>query len=143
MLRLMTPAITFLPMSQAWDDIAAAFERSKQGVETLSEFDRDLYWIGSFIAEYEQGGLFYNWYEKREDFQTVIAAMRRRGLVELSEIVAMIDAILEPVDRLWTENPSMTWSQMQMLIDPADNLGELQRRIDALSDFGIPNSWRN
>jgi hypothetical protein len=38
-------------MSQAWDDIVAALERSKQGIENLSEFDRDLYWIGSFIAE--------------------------------------------------------------------------------------------
>ncbi len=45
--------------------------------------------------------------------------MQRRGLIELSEIVAMIDAILEPVDRLWTENPSLTWGQMQSWIDPA------------------------
>jgi hypothetical protein len=32
---------------------------------------------------------------------------------------------------------------MQALVDPADNLGDLERRIDALDGFGIPNSWRN
>jgi len=129
-------------MTGAWDDIATAFERSKQGVDTLSEFDRDLYWIGCFVTEYEQGGLLYNWCDDRETFQAVIAATRRRGLIELSEIVVMIDAILQPTARLWAENQAMTWGDMQKLIDPTDQLGELQRRIDSLSNFGIPDKWR-
>ena len=75
-------------MADVWDDLGAAFERGHaDDGGSLSEPERDLYYIQSFIIEFEMGGWLYNWTPEWEKFDRTIAAMRRKGLNELAGIV--------------------------------------------------------
>ncbi len=66
------------------EELSSVFDRGfNEGVETLSKEDRELYFIQSFILEYEMEGLYgllYNWIPEWSKFDDAIAAMRMRGM---------------------------------------------------------------
>src|SRR5262245_16402395 len=132
-------------MAGAWDDLHAAFEQGAQGVDALPAFERDLYWIMFFILSFESGGWLYNWTDQGERFAAVIAAMQRRGLRELAEILVEINRILqraEPIERqLTAEKRTITWREMLKLIDPERQLEELETRIGAMDGYSVPDHW--
>ena len=71
-------------LSDAWQ------EGDDGGVESLSPRDRDDYLIWDFILGWEMNGLSGHLFNRAPDFdglRATVAAMRRRGLPELAEIV--------------------------------------------------------
>ena len=66
-------------MADTWNDLTSAFKRGdEEGLDALSDFERDLYWIQFFILDFETGGWEYNWTGEWERFQAVVGAMRHR-----------------------------------------------------------------
>lgn len=133
-------------MIDARDQLTEAFERGfSEGEASLLPPIRDLYWIQFFLIDYEQGGWLYNWSTCLERFDAAIPAMRRRGLRDLAEILSRVRALLQPVGRLCdvleAKGQEMSWGEMLEIIDPENELDELDNRIQALPDYGLPDRW--
>jgi hypothetical protein len=120
------------------DRFAYAFERGhRDGFETLSPVDRDLYCIQDFILEFEMSGLsgfFYNRLPELDDIRATVAAMRKHGIFELASLLnEAADLFAEYTD----PEVTTTWCEILRRFDPTNRLAALEQRIMALNDYGI------
>jgi hypothetical protein len=121
--------------------LTEVFDRGfRDGVETLSSVDRDLYRIQEFIIDYEMGGLsgyFYNRLPDLDEVRALIATMQEYRLSELAglltEAAALFDGYADP-------DPPTTWSKVLEHYDPTGRLNDLHRLIGNLDDYGLDGS---
>jgi len=115
-----------------------AFDRGlANGLETLSPADQDLYRVQDFIIDYEMGGLtgfFYNRLPDIAVIKSAAIAMRRLGLKKLAGFLEQ--AIELFVDYVDPEQPT-TWECVLQIYDPKGQLQKLDKRIEALDNYGI------
>ena len=109
------------------------------GVETLSPEERRLYLIQDFILEWENGALSGYFYNRLPDVALIaeaIAAMRHHGVTALADILEKAFAVF----RDYTD-PTVptTWEKILEQYDPGGQLSELDRQIDALTGYGLPD----
>jgi hypothetical protein len=122
----------------AHDRLTEVFDRGlRDGVDTLSPADRELFRIQDFIIEYEMGGLsgyFYNHLPDLDGIRGAVTAMQRHGLSELAallgEAAGLFAGYTDP-------DPRTTWAEVCRRYDPAGRLDELDRRIGALDNYGL------
>lgn len=120
------------------DQLAEIFDRGlRDGVNALTPADRGLFRIQDFVIEYEIGGLssyFYNRLPDLDGIHAAVEAMSRHGLVELA-------ALLEEAAGLFAgyadPEPPTTWEAVCRQYDPSERLGELDRCIGALDNYGL------
>ena len=125
----------------ASDRLTEVFDRGmRDGIDTLSATDRELFYIQDFILEWENGllsGYFYNRLPDIDHIRTAVAAMRRHGVVELA-------SVLEEAADLFTSyvepDPPTTWRQVLRQYDPQGRLRELNDRISDLDNYGLAGS---
>ena len=120
------------------DQLAVVFDRGlRDGVDTLSPADRELFRIQDFVIEYEMGGLsayFSNRLPDLDGIHSAVAAMRRHGLVELA---ALLGEATELFAGYVSPDPPTTWEAVCWQYDPSERLGELDHRIEALDNYGL------
>ena len=120
------------------DRLAEVFDRGlRDGLDTLSIEDQELFRIQDFIIDYEMGGLsgyFYNRLPDLDGIRAAVAAMQRHRLTELAallgEAVGLFAGYADP------DLPS-TWGEVVRRYDPAGRLDELDRLIGALDGYGV------
>ena len=105
--------------------LAEVFDRgSRDGMDSLSAADRELYLIQDFLFEYEMGGLTTYFYNRLPDTDVILAtirAMSARRLTALVEILSeAADLFLGYVD----PNPPTTWEEVLHRYDPTGRLQE-------------------
>jgi hypothetical protein len=108
----------------------------RDGIDTLSPTEREVFRIQDFIIEYEMGGLsgyLYNRLPDRDGIVAAVAAMRRHGLPELA---ALLNEAAELFARYTASNPP-TWGETLQWYDPAGRLEVLDEHIRALHDYGL------
>jgi hypothetical protein len=114
------------------------FDRGlRDGIDTLAPTDRELFRIQDFIIDSEMGGLsayFYNRLPDLDGILATVAAMRRRGLVDLANLLGEAAGLFAGYVDPDTES---TWNEVLRVYDPADRLAELERRIGALDNYGL------
>jgi hypothetical protein len=123
------------------DRLTEVFERGlREGVNSLSPVDRELFRIQDFIIEYEINGLsgyFYNRLPDLLEIGMAVEAMRNHGLPELSalasEALALFAEYTEP-------DPPTTWGEILSRYDPSDQLETLGKRIAAIDNYGLSRS---
>jgi len=109
------------------------------GVETLSPEERRLYLIQDFILEWENGALTGYFYTRLPNVALIaetIAAMRHHDVTALADILEKALAVF----RGYTD-PTVptTWEKTLEQYDPGGQLSELDRQIDALTGYGLPD----
>lgn len=124
--------------------LADVFDRGlRDGVESLSREDRELFLIQDFIIDYEMGDLssyFYNRLPNLDRILDAVTAMRRHGLAELADLLGdAADLFAGYAD----PNPPSTWGEVLRRYDPAGRLDELGRRIRALENYGLGRATIN
>lgn len=133
-------------MTDVWNALHDAYENgADDDGASLTPAEHELYLIVSFIIEFEKGGWLYNWSSQPDKFDETAAAMSRRGLNRLAELVAEAGLLLRPIEMLKREMGSewqnITWGKILNIIDPDDKLTVLETRIRALQDYGLPEQW--
>jgi hypothetical protein len=121
--------------------LADVFDRGlRDGVESLSAEERDLYLIQDFIIEQEMNGLsgyFYNRLPDLGHISSTVDAMRRHGLAALAtylnEALQLFQGYADP-------SPARKWSDVLRQYDPDKRLDTLADRISALDDYGLADS---
>ncbi len=121
--------------------LTEVFDRGfRDGMQSLSPADQELFRIQDFIIEYEMGGLSSYFYNRLPDLDRIlaaVAAMRRHDLPELAALLAeaaeLFAGYVEPA-------PPTTWSEVLRRYDPAGRLNELHGPINALENYGIGKS---
>jgi hypothetical protein len=110
------------------------------GLESLTDEERDLYLIQDFIIEQEMNGLsgyFYNRLQNLDQISLTMAAMRRFGLPDLAAILneafQLFEGYAEP-------DSATTWADILRRYDPEMRLDTLGKKIVALEDYGLANS---
>jgi hypothetical protein len=120
------------------EQLAEVFDRGlRDGPDSLSADDRELFRIQGFIIDYEMGGLsgyFYNRLPDLAGIRAAIAAMRRHRLLELA---ALLDEAAGLFAGYTDPDPQTTWEAVRRRYDPAGRLDELGRRIGALDGYGL------
>ncbi len=127
-------------MSQI-EKLSRIYDRAmSQGVESLTNDDRELYLIQNFLIELEMSGLsgyFYNNVHAPGGISSTIAAMRKYGLSELaqllSEAFALFGASATPED-------AMQWSDILRKCDPTNRIALIEDRMCSLDNYGIESS---
>jgi hypothetical protein len=121
--------------------LSAVFDRGlRDGIESLSPNDRELFLIQDFIIETEMTGLsgyFYNKLPGLPMLKETVAAMRRRGLVQLADILEQGVGLFH--DYRDPEVPT-TWGKVRDHYDPENVLDVLSRRLAALDNYGLGQS---
>lgn len=120
------------------DRLYDVFDRGlRDGIQSLSVSDQELYWIQEFILDYEMGGLtgyIYNHLPDTKGIHVAIAAMRKHGLTALAELLNEATALFAN----YTESDATpTWNSVLQKYDPKDKLDEIDSRIDELENYGI------
>jgi hypothetical protein len=121
--------------------LTEVFDRAlRQGLQSLTAEEQDLYLIQDFIIEFEMNGLsgyFYNRISEPQQIMSAIAAMRRYGLLDLA-------AIVQDAFQLFREftprNLEDTWSSVLKQCDPENHLAMLEEKILALDNYGLSTS---
>jgi Domain of unknown function (DUF4375) len=121
--------------------LSEVFDRAlNEGLESLSEKERELYLIQDFIIELEMNGMsgyFYNRLPNPEQISSTVAAMRRFGLRDLA---ALLDEAFQLFERYPQPDSATRWSEIVKQYDPANRLEAIGKRINALGDYGLANS---
>src|SRR5262245_14198514 len=116
------------------DRLEGVFDRGLVlGVETLSPMDRELFRIQDFIVEYEMNGLsgyFYNRLPDIGEIAAAVEAMRKHT----PTLAALLNEALQLFAEYTNPDRPATWHEILRRYDPADQLGELQHRIEALDN---------
>ena len=110
------------------------------GVESLTNDERDLYLIQDFIIELEMGGLsgyFYNRLPLKNRIQAAVSAMRKYGLDELAELLSEAYQLFGAYSETDVAN---TWSEILQRHDPSNRLAVIEKKIDAIENYGIDGS---
>jgi hypothetical protein len=122
----------------AYDKLAEVFDRAlRDGVDTLSPGDRELFRIQDFVIEYEMGGLsayFYNRLPDLDGIHAAVAAMRRHGLADLAALLVEAAGLFAGYT---DSDPPATWGEVCRRYDPAGRLDELHDRIAALDNYRL------
>jgi hypothetical protein len=119
--------------------LAEVFERGLQvGLDSLDRQERELFLIQDFIIEYEMGGLstyLYNRMPQPEIIDEAIAAMQNYRLSELGPLIREAKEMFTG----WspTEGQAETWEALLRRVDPADRLGEIDKKIGMLDEYGL------
>jgi hypothetical protein len=125
-------------MTDAERRMAGAYERGlRDGFETLSAVDQDLYLIQDFVFEYQLGdltGYFYNRLQDREGIHRTIDVMRRRGLGELASLLEEAAFLFRNYAESHTQT---TWGDVLKQYDPEERLMSVSDRIRRLGNFGL------
>jgi hypothetical protein len=117
------------------------FDRGlRDGLESLSPTERELFSIQDFIIEYEMGGLSSYFYNRLPDLKRILAAVAAMRRHSLSELATLLGEAAELFAGYVESAPSKTWNEILREYDPADRLNELHGRIDALEDYGLDKS---
>lgn len=123
-----------------WDQLLEAYKIGlREGEAALSPDVRAIL-DRVFLVEFEQGGWLYNWSTSPETFDATVLALQRRGLHPLAEILSRVRSLLEPVNR-HPEMVDRTWSKTLKVIDPENELKDLERQITALPNYRLPEHW--
>lgn len=120
------------------DRLTDAFDRGlRDGIESLDPVERDLFRIQDFIIEYEMGGLsgyFYNRLPDHGTIQAAVTAMKANGLVELAGLLQVAASLFTG----YVETSARaTWGEVLRKHDPNSRFDCIERRIRALSNYGI------
>jgi hypothetical protein len=110
------------------------------GLESLSVEERELYLVQDFIVELEVGGLsgyFYNRLPLRNHIHAAISAMRTFGIDELGELLNEAYQLFEAYSEA---DAASTWAEVLRRIDPGNRLAVIEKRIEAIDDYGIEGS---
>jgi len=127
-------------MAASFDDrLSDAFDRGlRDGIDSLSHADQELFRIQDFIIDYEMGGLSGYLYNRLPDIQRIraaIAAMRKHGLVELSKLLSEATVLFAN----YTESKTRpTWNSVLQKYDPGNKLKKIDLHIEELENYGIP-----
>jgi hypothetical protein len=120
------------------DQLFEVFDRGlRDGIESLTPADRELFLIQDFIIVYEMGGLsgyFYNKLPEIDRITEAVAAMSYRGLRELAELLREAAKLF---DGHIDSDTRATWGDVLRHYDPTRRLDELDRRIGALDNYGL------
>jgi hypothetical protein len=124
-----------------YEKLAEVFDRGlRDGVESLSADDRDLFLIQDFIIEFEMnslGGYFYNRLPDHLKISSTIAAMQRFGLSTLALLLGKALILFQDY-----RDPGLptTWSEILRSYDPQNQLEALEKSIHRLDDYGLADS---
>ena len=134
-------------MADARDELYEVFDRGHpDDGASLSDRDRELYRIQFFLLEFEMGSWPANWMGEWERMDATIAAMRKRGLIELAVVVQQQRDILHRGADFYREleqtGQSVTWYEILDRIDPEGGLDALDDLIRELDDYGLPDHWQ-
>ena len=118
--------------------LTEVFDRGlRDGVDSLSSIDRELFCIQDFIIEYEMNGMsgyFYNWLPDVGGILAAVAAMRKHGLPELASILGKAaELFVGYVD----PDPPTTWEVVLRQYDPTNRLTDLEQVIRKIRGYGI------
>jgi hypothetical protein len=117
------------------------FDRGlRDGVDTLTPADRELFRIQDFIIDFEMGGLsgyFYNRLPDLDGILAAVASMRRYGLPELATLVGEAAGLFAGYA---DPDPPSTWDEVRRRYDPVGRLDELDRLIGALDNYGLDSA---
>jgi len=111
------------------------------GVESLTDDERELYLIQDFIIELEMGGLsgyFYNRLPLKNQIQAAVSAIRKYGLGELAELLSEAHQLFGAYSS--ESNVANTWSEVLQRYDPGNRLAVIEKKIDAIENYGIDDS---
>jgi hypothetical protein len=121
--------------------LTEVFDRGlRDGVDTLSPVDRELFLIQDFIIELEMGGLsgyFYNRLPALDQVTATVGAMSRHGLSELAALLGEASGLFQAYEE---PNPPETWDETLQRYDPMGRLEVLASRIRALDGYGLGKS---
>jgi hypothetical protein len=125
----------------AAERLTEIFDRAiKEGVDSLSPAEHDLYLIQDFIIDYEindLSGYFYNHLPDLRSIRAAIASMRRCGLTELARLLS------QAADLFGTyadADLATTWGDVLRKYDATGRLKQLSEQIRALDDYGLLGS---
>lgn len=114
-----------------------AFDRGlRDGVQSLSPEDQQLYRIQDFILEFEMGGLSGYLYNRLPDFAVIdetVAAMRKFKFLRLSELLEQAASLFRDYR---DPDPPTTWRQVQQMYDPDNRLDPIDGEMSLLGKSG-------
>jgi hypothetical protein len=120
------------------EQLAEVYERGmRDGLNSLSADDRELFHVMDFIIDYEMGGLSGYFYNRLPDvacIRVAVAAMWRHGLPDLA---ALLDEATGLFSGYTDPDPPTTWENVCLRYDPGGRLGQLDNCIDSLDYFGL------
>ena len=118
--------------------LAEVFDRGlRDGVETLSLADRELFLIQDFVIDHQMGGLsgyFYNRLPELNGINSTVAAMQKYGL---NELAALFNEAVKLFAEYSDPDSPTTWGEVLRRYDPNGQLHELCRKIDSLDNYGF------
>jgi hypothetical protein len=127
-------------MSQI-EKLSCIYERAmSQGVDSLTNDDRELYLIQHFLIELEMSGLsgyFYNNIQAPGAISSTIAAMRK---YELSDMAQLLSEAFELFGAWVTPENAMQWSGILRQCDPTNRIELIEDRMCSLDNYGIGSS---
>jgi|LakMenEpi03Aug12_release.lakeMendotaPanAssembly.Ray.scaffolds.fasta_scaffold1047942_1 hypothetical protein len=110
------------------------------GIESLTNEERDLYLIQDFIIELEMGGLsgyFYNRLPLKNQIKAAVSAMRKYGLNELADLLSEAHQLFEDYSET---DAAKTWTEILQRHDPRSRLAVIEKKIDAIQNYGVDGS---
>ena len=124
-----------------YERLSDVFDRAlSEGIESLSNDERELYLIQDFIIELEMGGLsgyFYNRLALTNHIAAAIVAMDKYGLSDLAELLS---EALQVFGSYAEPGIAKTWSEILKQYDPGNRLAIIEKQMDSIEDYGIENS---
>lgn len=118
--------------------LTEVFDRGlRDGVDALSAADRDLFRVQDFVIDYEMGGLSGYLYNRLPDLGAVRAAVEAMRRLRLAELAALLCEAADLFAGYADPDPPCTWAEVLRRHDPAGRLGEIERRISGLDDYGL------
>lgn len=121
------------------DKLTEAFDRGlREGTESLTPDECDLFLTQDFIIEFEMNGLSGYFYNRLPDLEIIAhaaLAMRHLGAYELSSLVSEAIKLFKNY-----KEPSAvaTWNEVIKEYDPHGVLQAIETRIYELPRYGLP-----
>ncbi len=121
--------------------LADVFDRGlKDGVNSLSPREQELFYIQDFIIDVEMGGLssyFYNRLPDVDRIRVAVRALRKHNLLALAGI---LELAAELFNSYVDPDPPATWEETLRQYDPSDRLSECEKRMRELRGYGLAES---
>jgi hypothetical protein len=118
------------------DRLTDAFDRGlRDGIDTLSLADRELFDVQDFIIEFEMGGLsgyFYNRLPDLAGIERAVTAMRRLGFGRLADLLGQAASLFSEYQDPVTPT---TWNDVRRAHDPTGRLDAIHAEISALEGY--------
>jgi hypothetical protein len=126
-------------MDEFSERLTAVFDRGlRDGLESLSADDQELFRIQYFILSYEMSGLgghFFNHLPDSGEFGATVQSMRNQ---RLGELASLLEHACNLFSNYTDPAPPATWKEVLREHDPDGRLDDLGDRITALDNYGIP-----